>query len=71
LKGKVAATGLEKPEINGRVDPLRRPRDTLYPQKLAVTSPTCGCRSVGIVRLRTKVTEFSLVWDIELICLFI
>jgi hypothetical protein len=25
----------------------------LYPQKLALTSPTCGGRSVGIVRLRT------------------
>ena len=30
----------------------------LYPQKLALTSPTGGCRSVGIVRLRTKATEF-------------
>jgi hypothetical protein len=26
----------------------------LYPQKLALTSPTSGGRSVGIVRLRTK-----------------
>ena len=33
----------------------------LYPQKLALTSPTGGGRSVGIVRLRTKATEFSLV----------
>jgi len=33
----------------------------LYPQKLAVTSPTGGGRSVGIVRVRTKATEFSLV----------
>jgi len=33
----------------------------LYPQKLALTSPTCGSRSVGIVRSRTKATEFSLV----------
>jgi len=29
----------------------------LYPQKLALTSPTGGGRSVGIVRVRTKVTE--------------
>jgi hypothetical protein len=29
------------------------------PQKLALTSPTSGGRSVGIVRLRTKATEFS------------
>ena len=32
----------------------------LYPQKLALTSPTGGDRSVGIVRSR-KATEFSLV----------
>jgi hypothetical protein len=31
----------------------------LYPQKLALTSPTRGGRSVGIVRLRTTATEFS------------
>ena len=30
----------------------------LYPQNLAVTSPTGGGRSVGIVRSRTKATEF-------------
>jgi hypothetical protein len=29
----------------------------LYPQKLAVTSPTSGGRSVGIVRSRTKAAE--------------
>ena len=33
----------------------------LYPQKLALTSPTGGGRSVDIVRSRTKATEFSLV----------
>ena len=33
----------------------------LYPQKLALISPTGGGRSVGIVRSRTKATEFSLV----------
>jgi len=31
----------------------------LYPQNLALTSPTGGGRSVGIVRVRTKATEFS------------
>jgi hypothetical protein len=40
--------------INGCGDPLRWPRDTLYPQKLALTSPTSSGRSVGIVRLKTK-----------------
>jgi hypothetical protein len=37
----------------GGGDPLRWPRDTLYPQKLAPTSPASGGRSVGIVCLRT------------------
>jgi hypothetical protein len=32
---------------------------TLYPQRLALTSPTSGGRSVGIVRLQTTATEFS------------
>jgi hypothetical protein len=31
----------------------------LYPQNLAVTSPTSGGRSVGIVRSRIEATEFS------------
>ena len=31
----------------------------LYPQKLALTSPTGGGRSVGIFRSRTKATVFS------------
>jgi hypothetical protein len=43
-----------KSEIKSRGDPLHWPRDTLYPQKLALISPTRGGRSVGIVRLRTK-----------------
>jgi hypothetical protein len=30
----------------------------LYPQKLAITSPTSGGRSVGIVRLRIQTMEF-------------
>ena len=34
----------------------------LYPQNLALTSPTGGGRSVGIVRVRTKATEFSLIY---------
>jgi hypothetical protein len=41
-------------EINGHGNPLPGPRDTLYPQKLVLSSPTSGGRSVGIVRLRTK-----------------
>jgi hypothetical protein len=52
-----SGSGLET-EINGRKDSLRWPCDTLYPQKLALTSPTSGGRSVGIVCLPTKTTEF-------------
>jgi hypothetical protein len=50
-----SGSGLENREY-GRGDPLRWPSDTLYPQKLAPTSPTSCGRSVGIVRLRTKPT---------------
>jgi len=34
---------------------------------LALTSPTGGGRSVGIVRSRTKATEFSLVYCVPYI----
>jgi hypothetical protein len=53
---------VQKTEINGCRDSLRSPRDTLYLLKLALTSPTSGGRSVGIVRLRTKATEFFVVF---------
>jgi len=43
----------------------------LYPQKLTLTSPTGGGRSVGIVRVRTKATEFSFRWCrmVKAVCL--
>jgi hypothetical protein len=44
---------------------LRLPRDTLYPLKLALTSLTSGGRSVGIVRLRAKATEFFLMFKVS------
>jgi hypothetical protein len=50
-----SGSGLE----NGRRDPSRRPCGTLYPEKMALTSPTSGGRSVGTVRSRTQATEFS------------
>jgi hypothetical protein len=53
-------SGLENREHDSG-DPLRWPRNTLYPQKLALTSPISGGRSVGIVRLRTKPTELLLL----------
>ena len=42
----------------------------LYPQKLALTSPTGGGRSVGMVRSRTKATEFSLLllYVVKVLC---
>jgi hypothetical protein len=46
---------------SGRGDTLSWPRDTFYPQTLALTSPTSGGRSVGIVHSRTKATEFSFI----------
>jgi hypothetical protein len=41
---------------------------TLHPQKLALTLPACGGRSVGIVRSRTQATEFvcSVCGDVTL-----
>jgi hypothetical protein len=60
LNGKESSP-VKKTEINGRGDSLRSPRDTLYPLKLALTSPKSGGCSVDIVHLRTKNTEFSFV----------
>jgi hypothetical protein len=55
-----SGSGLENREY-GLGDRLRWPRDTLYQQKLALTSPTCGGLSVCIVRMRTKNKEFVFV----------
>jgi hypothetical protein len=54
-----SGTGLEIIEYGGR-EPSRSPRDTPYPQNSALTSPTSGGRLVGIVRSRTKASEFCL-----------
>jgi hypothetical protein len=53
LEWKSCGFGQEN-RINGRGDTLHWPRDTLYPQKLALTSPTSSGLSFGVVRLRTK-----------------
>jgi hypothetical protein len=55
-----SGSGLENREY-GRGDPLRWPRDTLYPQKLALNSPISGGR------LRTKATEFVVLFFV--VCL--
>jgi hypothetical protein len=57
LEGKGGGCGLESWEY-GRREPSRWQCDTLYPQKLELTSPTSGGRSVGIVRSRIQATEF-------------
>jgi hypothetical protein len=56
LERKSSGSGLEI-RYYGRKDPSRWLRGTLYPQKLALTSPTSGGRSVRIVRSRTQTTE--------------
>jgi hypothetical protein len=57
LERKSSGSDLENRDY-GRRNPSRWPRGTLYQQKLALTSPTSGCLSVGVVRLRTQATEF-------------
>ena len=57
LNKKVAAS-IQKTEINGRGDPYADHVTPLYPQKLALTSPTGDGRTVDIVRSRTKATKF-------------
>jgi hypothetical protein len=56
LDRKSSGSGPESREY-GRGVPLRWPRDTLNPQKLALISPTSGGRSDGIVRSQTQATE--------------
>jgi hypothetical protein len=53
--------------VYGSGDLLHWPRNALYPKKLARTSPRSGHRSVGIVRLRTKATEFFFLtlWSVK------
>jgi hypothetical protein len=60
LERRSSGSSLEIREY-GRGDPSLRPRGILYPRKLALTSPTSGDRSVGIVLLRTKATELLLL----------
>jgi hypothetical protein len=58
LGRKSNGSGLESREY-GRKNPSRWQRDILHPPKVALTSPTSGGRSVGIVRSRTQASEFS------------
>jgi hypothetical protein len=60
LGRKSSGSGLEDREY-GRRDPLCWPHNTLYPQKLALTSPTSCVRSVALVCSRIQATEFTVV----------
>jgi hypothetical protein len=53
LKDKNIGSGVEIREYGSR-GPSRCPHGTLYPQRLALTSPKRGVRSVGIVRSLTQ-----------------
>jgi hypothetical protein len=64
LGRKSSGSGLEIWEF-GRRDPSRWPRGTLYPQNLALLSPTSDGRSVVIVRWRTQNKEFIFVCLLE------
>jgi hypothetical protein len=65
ISRRVLMSGALRCRNFGRGDPLSWSRDILYPQMLALTSPTGGCRSVGRVRLQTEVTEFVLLFYIK------
>jgi hypothetical protein len=58
LGSKRSGSGLENRDY-GRREPSHWTRGTLYQQYLPLTSPTISGHSVGIVRSRTKPTEFS------------
>jgi hypothetical protein len=69
LERKSNGSGLEIREYGSR-DPSLRPRDNLYPQELALTSPTSGGRSVGIVRSRNKTTELLVIISTKEVMLY-
>jgi hypothetical protein len=54
----VDISGLESREY-GRRDQSRWPRGTLYLQRMALTSPTSGGSSDGIIRSRIQAREFG------------
>jgi hypothetical protein len=60
LERESGAYGLEIRKY-GRRDPSRWTSGTIYPQKLTLTSPKSGGRSVGIVRSQTQDTDFSFI----------
>jgi hypothetical protein len=61
LLGRNSSCSVVESQEYGCRDPSCSPRCNLYLQNLALTSPTRGCRSVGIFTSRTQATEFSRV----------
>jgi hypothetical protein len=57
LGRNISGSGLEKREYGRRASAALTMRHPSNPQKLAITSPASGGRSVGIVRSRTQTTE--------------
>jgi hypothetical protein len=70
LLGRKSSSSILESRQLGRRDPSRWPRGTLYPQKLALTLPTSGCRSVGIVHSQTEAIEFSFSFFVDLLLLW-
>jgi hypothetical protein len=64
LGRKSSGSGIESLEY-GRRDPSPEPRGTFYPQKLVLTSPTGGGRSICIDRSRTRAKEFNFLCVFE------
>jgi hypothetical protein len=60
LERKNSGSGLKIRKYCRR-DRSHWPLGILYPQKLALTPPTSGGRSVGRVRSRTQATEFLFI----------
>jgi hypothetical protein len=60
LERKSSGSGLETKNTAVGIRQADHVASSIH-KKLALTSPTSGGRSVGIVRSRTKATEFSLV----------
>jgi hypothetical protein len=67
LGRKSSGSGLENRGYDRR-QPSRWPRGTRYPQKFALTSPTSGGPSVGIVRSWTQAMEFSSSFNCNCTC---
>jgi hypothetical protein len=58
LERKSNSSGVENPDYDNRGSAMLTTRHPSISQRLLLTSPTSGSRSVGIVRLQTQAMEF-------------